>query len=579
MQDKMQELRVELNQKISRQEARVDSWAAEIMKQQKADAERADNSSLAKDVERLAQCVTDLRTHHDTLIMEVESEVTSLRVLLRELRVADASDSRFAELHNALKDQWQESRTTLQTLHADIERVKRQQDEVGVEALNKSNMVLMHAQRDMNSLRELLDQGLAQKGSKFEEEAIETLRDLRAEVDLLGRRHDEFGADLAKKDGQIALQVEAHFGEVQKALQQQASLQAEVEFLRRRHEEFRADLANKGLDISSQIQAHVGEIQISLQQQQALQDGKRKEEAVEMIRHFQTESAYLRQKHEDFGTELANKDASISKVKELQADFEKLQISLQQQQAIQDQTALAAQVTKEAQRLEVESLQQHLQKQRVQLDALHAAAKAEAEVRDAEVRAMRQEVEEVVKKLSAQVANLDDFTKKGLASVQNPPRQPGDEAEVTSLRTELSAMKQNMGTQQSLQAAEMAKDAYTLHGQLQKVLGTERDARIQESIEVRALIRHLYEEMSLLNNDVKAACPAASSLGFKSPAVQSSGSTSYPSSNPSSEKAIGSSGSLNSMGKPTRLTEPLDIKQIEVTRYIGQAHRDRAGSP
>jgi len=93
----------------------------------------------------------------------------------------------------------------------------------------------------LHELTSTFEAGQAYRGQG---EAFEMIRDLQVQVSFLRQQHDEFGAQLASKDSQMALFFKPHFADFQKSLQQQAILQAEVvEFLQRRHEDFRTGVA------------------------------------------------------------------------------------------------------------------------------------------------------------------------------------------------------------------------------------------------------------------------------------------------------------------------------------------------
>jgi len=463
------------------------------------------------DVEKRAMSQGDLNFQHESLQMmrDVQAEIEYLKQKHEDLKKVSPmpmqTPADLIEIHNTI----QEHRSELQALQQQVSVQYAQ-----VDAGRASN-----SQRDVS----------------FQQEFLEMIRDLNTEVENLRMKHEDVEADLDKK---AAAQARADLVDIRSALQAQRS---EVEAVQQQIKE-----QNVRLDMEL-----IGSPRLDLSFQQ---------ESLEMIRDVHAELEHLRQKHDSLGKGLASQDSSAAL--ETQAELKDVRQQIQHQQALHDQAGLAQQIMKQTQRLEMDAVQKQLKEQRAELDALRAASRASAEVRETEASIQEgfeeqlQQHAEAVKFLNGQVEDLSRFTKEGLAAVHQLPMQfeadgtmlmPQEDSNIKSIKADFDALKLQIIMQQSLRDTEVTKKADELRGKLQEVLGTERESRMQDSLELRALIKNLYVEMARFSKIVKSD---------------------------RAEQTVSEDDGVNGDVRQFESNEPLDIGRIEVTQYIGALDSD-----
>jgi len=294
--------------------------------------------------------------------------------------------------------------------------------------------------------------------------------------------------------------------------------QGEMERKQKKQEEDYVQAMKRSTDLTKEMQSDMIILRELLEKSNiAQQDDDYPQESVQMIKTLSAEVENLRQKHEEIRANVSSKDLMMAS--QLQAELRDLHGAA------------------EAQRSEVDAVLQQLGDHKAQLGALGSASKAVANVQEAEARAMRRSFEEqlqqhteAIRSLSAQMTRLTD----------NLPTQPlpdapmlAQDCDVTSIKNELDTLKLQSTLQRSLQTTEVAKEAAAIQNQLHKVVGSEREARVQESTEMRALIKNLYKDMAQLTQNLK------------------------PESKERTARTIGT--------YPTELMEPLEIKRLVTT--------------
>lgn len=374
---------------------------------------------------------------------------------------------------------------------------------------------------------------------------------------------------LGEKDLHVAATTEGKLAEFQSAvlehqketLETLSNFQTQIERVQRKQDEDYVEATCKNDDLLAKTRSDMDALR-DLLGKAAPHDNAFAEESLAMIKTLQGEVDHLRQRQEEAGAE-GSQSAPTSL--QTQAELRELRSLLQQQQALADQAALAQQIAKQAQRLEVETVQQQVKEQKAQLESFSTTAQGLMEVRERETQSIRSHFEQqlqqhsdMVMSLNTQVGNLS----QGLETMRALPTQAlpattqftGDAADVAEYKAEVEGLKRQLTSLRTMTELEGAKKEGAIQEKLDMVIGIERDARLQDSIETRALIKNLYEEVAKVAQNIK-----------EQPAVSTSDSAPRGSCPPRLAPSGGYPGDSN-----------MSIKHVDVTRYIGAAGPDSA---
>lgn len=369
---------------------------------------------------------------------------------------------------------------------------------------------------DVEKLMHLVSDWKSQHGSMIAtmDSEVKTLR-----YELQGKEGQATG-DAENQLLSICNSLQEHHKEEMEALQRS---QQEMELKMKKQEDDYVQAMKRSTDLSLEMRSDMNYLRDFLEKSNIAQQGTDcPQEAIQMFLTLSAEVANLRQKHEDIQAIASNND--LMSASQLQAELKDLHSA------------------SEAQRSEVDDVLQQLLDQKKQLGALGAASKAVANVSEAENRAMRRSFEEqllqqaeAIRLLSAQMIRVTDNLPTQPLPVPDPPALAQD-GDVTSIKHDIDTLKLQTTLQRSLQATEVAKEAVAIQNQLHKVVGSERDARVQESTEMRALIKNLYKDMAELTQSLA------------------------PQPTERTKRAFGT--------YPTELLEPLEIKRLVTTDPI-----------
>jgi len=534
-------------------------------------------------VTELRAMVVSQQSEQAASLQLLKSEVDVLRkhlLTLCELEDAGSYLNSIDDLRRAVADHQEQSERAFQSAHSEIKILMHDMGNVKHELRSVQELVVSqkgNVDAEFKQLRHEVEGKFSQQELQVNALQIEVIntRDAAAqknnsglvdEVQQMFGRIEElrshhgrlittveselksFRHELQEMEMKSTSAAESKFAEFRGILQEQrkeaagtwSKFQSELERLQKRQNEEFSDVVTRSNDLLMQTQSDMNSLRDLFDKRPAQQDSSLQQESLATIRSLQAEIEHLRRRHEDFEADLGKQDSS-------QAELREVRGALQQQQALQDQAALAQQIAKQAQRLEVEAVQQQLKELKARLDTLGSTSKS----------------------LQDQMGDLSDFTKQGLASMQQLATQPmlsatvstaGHDGEVAALKTELDALKLQISMQRSLRDVEVEKRAGALHEQMHEAVGSEREARMQESIETRSLIKSLYEETARLAKQLKAERVDLPSTPAREP--------------------VAASTTSSGLGRPAYSSSTADrsIAHIDVTRFIGVAKPDSAAA-
>lgn len=336
---------------------------------------------------------------------------------------------------------------------------------------------------DVASLVECIDEWKAHHNATVE--ALETeVKNVRNDMQA-----KEVQSASATDKGILELRIS--FQEHQKqALAALHKIQADMERKMQMQAEEYVQSLKRNNDLTMQMQADMKYLlERGMGQGSAQQGDDLQQESLQQLRDLQAKVELLQQKHED--THLIHKDHATA----LQANAD-----------IREEFLSATQ----AQKSDVAALMQQIKEQKAEIGMITSVSKAAADMREAEVVSMRRAFEqhmqqhaEAMNSLKSQISGLNEelpaWRARRASTGDISGAQTSQDVDITRIKCELDQLKLQSTLQRSLTSTEVAKEAAAMHGQLHKVVGTEREARIQDTNEMRELIKSLFQELSRSN--------------------------------------------------------------------------------
>jgi len=189
------QLRLDFDNRITQQETQLKCWQGEVL-------------------QRLAKCVEDQFAQHSKLITAVLSEIKGLKLLQgeKDSQTDNGMEARLAEIGDSLQVCGQDSLTSSwQKIQVEMEEAAVKEAEDGMEAIKKSNALLMKTQADLSSLRDLLHKSTSEQDQTSQERYLGMIRCLEAEeadlkeVHSLLRQQQALQDQLSPRQQDIAL--------------------------------------------------------------------------------------------------------------------------------------------------------------------------------------------------------------------------------------------------------------------------------------------------------------------------------------------------------------------------------------